>query len=266
MIDLFFLLKEEIKRNIIMRKRYAIEYIAGLILMYGVFIGMFAGLSHIKMLSDEKIGPYLMIGYLMWQIFGWVTIEGIADELGDESILGTIQQIYISSFKIMDVLLCRTLAKFILGSGELMIMLLAIFLTTGEFLYITRISVIIPFVLTLMGLYGFGLSLAGLNLVFKRVRNITEIITWALFFLAGVMIPLEFFPPIIQFIGKTLPLTQGIEVLRTMIIEQKSLIFTLHQGDLFLLMINSGVYLLLGIYIFKIAEKIALRRGIIGYF
>jgi ABC-2 type transport system permease protein len=138
--------------------------------------------------------------------------------------------------------------------------------TTGIFLHIPLFPTTIIFLLTVAGLYGLGFALAGLALVFKRLGPIMGILNMIFLLFTGAIVPLDGFPNIIQCLAHSLPLTDGLKILRMVILEEKSLFYVINNGDMLRLTINSSIYLLLGVVVFKWCYKEARKRGVIGHY
>lgn len=266
MINHIFILLEEIKRTFIYTKRYWLDFSAGFGMMYILFLGLYYGISKAEILPTRSVVDFLLTGYLVWCIFGMNAIVQISSEIMTESSEGTLEQLYMSPLGIVKILFCRMIGGIVRGIVVFIIMVLGIFIATGKFLTFIQVWLIIPLLLTLIGLYGAGFILAGLSLIFKRIQTLLGVLLWGLFFCSGAVFPLKLIPPIIQIFGYLLPLTQGLKVLRMMVIDQKSLIYVFQTGDLGLLILNSSIYFTCGLLIFKLADKFARNQGIIGHY
>jgi ABC-2 type transport system permease protein len=74
------------------------------------------------------------------------------------------------------------------------------------------------------------------------------------------------FPGWLAIIAQSLPITQGIIVLRAIALSQQSLGRTWADGSLVLLCVNSVGYLVVGLFIFKWGEQVAKMRGSLGHY
>lgn len=261
--NFILILKEENKRVFILRKRYPIDYVAHLIMGYIALIAVVFGL-----LDKEVSNPlFVTVGFLMWFIYGQSAVSDMSDQITGDAVQGNLEQVFLTPIGVGWLYLCRAIAEFTVRTVELLIILIAIsFSTNINLLNHIRIPIFVPFFLTIIGLYGFGFILAGLTLIFKRVHSISNLLLCVLLFFTGAIFPLQNLPSLIQTFGSTLPLTQGLKVLRILIVEQKPLLFILKNGDLIRLIQNSGIYLILGIVVFKYANRYALRQGTIGHY
>ena len=96
------------------------------------------------------------------------------------------------------------------------------------------------FLLTMGGLYGFAFILGGATLVFKQVEALANLMQNALLFLNGALLPVDRLPGWMEAFAKTLPTTQGIIVLRQVLLDGQTLGQVWQEGSLVGLVINSA--------------------------
>ncbi|GCE15657.1 ABC transporter permease [Tengunoibacter tsumagoiensis] len=211
----------------------------------------------------HQLAPVL-IGYIVW-FYARIVIMSTSADLVGEAQAGTLEQTYMSPVPASLLLLGRMLALLIsttiivfLVTGLLMLLLGIRFPLRWEFLPV--------FLLTLSGLFGFTLILSGAGLIFKQIDSLADLIQNMLLFLTGSLLPVDRFPVWLAAIAKTLPITQGIIVLRQVVIQQYSLVAAWQSGSLLWLVIHSSLYLIAGLIIFKWCEKIAKRQGTLGQY
>ena len=128
------------------------------------------------------------------------------------------------------------------------------------------IAGLIAFLITILGIAGFGLILAGMGLIFKKSQPFAYLLNNLLLFFNGSILPLEKMPVWVQIASKTLPTTQGIAVLRNITFNHHTLANTIADGSLILLMLNSAFYLVAGCAVFMYCERWAQKNGILGHY
>jgi ABC-2 type transport system permease protein len=74
------------------------------------------------------------------------------------------------------------------------------------------------------------------------------------------------FPSWLEAFTKTLPITQGIIVIRNVMLGGQSLSSTWADGSFIWLCINSAIYLCAGWLLFKWCERIAKRQGSLSHY
>ena len=73
---------------------------------------------------------------------------------------------------------------------------------------------VLALLITLVGMYGLGFAVAGLAILVKRTGQLVFLLQILLLFLTGTFLPLDVMPAPVAFLGKTIPLTWGIDVSR----------------------------------------------------
>jgi ABC-2 type transport system permease protein len=131
-------------------------------------------------------------------------------------------------------------------------------LTTGRYLHIDILSLLPLFVFTIAAPYGMGFMAGGIALIFKQIRALFQIVQFVFIgFIAAPVAKLA--------ILKILPLSLGTSLIRRVMAEGIS-ITDIPATDLGLLALNGAFYFGFGFFIFKICEKIARKRGLLGHY
>jgi ABC-2 type transport system permease protein len=125
---------------------------------------------------------------------------------------------------------------------------------------------ILILLLTLLGILGFGFLIAGAVLVWKQVESLANLVQNVLLFLNGSLLPVEQMPPWLTAVGHVFPSTQGIIVLRRVILDGLSLSSAWQDGSLPWLIAHSGLFLLVGWIVFAVCERTAKRQGSLGQY
>jgi len=255
------MLNETYKRLLIVWD-YKFNVLTQMVLVAIVFIG--AGF----LLGNGQFNPEQMttifIGYVVW-LYARVVIPSISTDLAGEAQAGTLEQMYMSPVPAEFLLLGRIFAMLITST-------LMVFLTGLGLALILHIRVplrwesIPVLLLTLVGLFGFTLILGGATLVFKQTEALADLIQNMLMFLTGSLLPIDHFPSWLALLARTLPITQGIDVLRRIMQHGESLASVWNDQSLVWLIVHSGIYLCVGWAVFKWCEKIAKRQGTLSQY
>lgn len=107
---------------------------------------------------------------------------------------------------------------------------------------------------------------AGLTIVFKQIGTVVNMIQNLLLFLSGALLPVDRLPPALAAFATTLPTTQGIAVLREVVLGGHSLADTWADGSLPWLAVHSALYLAVGWLVYARCEAIAKRQGTLGQY
>lgn len=257
MLELFF---AELRCSWVKFCRYPVESIAQIIISSVIFYGLFLGAGYIAG-SSFQLGDRLdsiIVGYVLWVVVNFV-IANIAGGLESEAQTGTLEQLFLSRYGAIKVFLMRGLAELTLEVGKIVIIICIITLLTGSRLYFPPVLVL-PFITVILGAYGFAFIIGSLALIIKRVRQLLSLFLFPLLFV--LTIPTETWTGTPKFLALLIPMTPGAGLLRSLMARGDNL-------NLIMLVIafaNGIVYFTIGLFLFRIAEKEAKRRGILsGY-
>lgn len=211
----------------------------------------------------EQVTP-MLLGYIVW-FYARVVITTTSSDMLSEAQIGTLEQMYMSPASPTVLLLNRMIA--ILLTSTVIVIVPTVLLMAG-------LHISFPFhwegllilVLTLVGLFGFSLILCGAALVFKQIDALADLLQNVLLFLTGSLLPVTSFPAWLTVIAQTLPTTQGILVLRSVVLQGESLPAAWNNGSLIWLIIHSSLYLCAGCGIFMLCERYARKKGSLGQY
>jgi ABC-2 type transport system permease protein len=254
----------ELKRSLIRMKRYPLQTLANLVATYAMFVVMAFGLKAIGNITPDELGRTL-VGYVMWS-FASLVILGAVGPIMHEMSIGVLEQVYLSALRPFTILTYRTIVGIILELVQATVLFLLICVTFDIRVDLPLLPLLIVLFLTGIGLYGFGLVLAGIAVIYKQIGRVVQLLQLALLFLTGALIPLESLPRPIQILGEFLPLSLSIKITRHLTDWGWNLRQVLESRELLYLILNSGVYLVLGIGVFMWTDRVARRQGLLGQY
>lgn len=236
-------------------------------LMQIVTFGMiFLGISF--MMGNGKLVPALiapaLVGYMIW-FLATLAINDMSWNLQGEAQTGTLEQMFMGAASMSVIVLGRVLIRLIfsivtVGSmSVIMVIMLDVPVTFPP-------SATVPLVITLAGLLGFGYLVAGATLVFKQIGTLASILTNMMLFLNGSLLPVDRMPDGMARFARLLPTTEGIIVMRQVMIDGLSLAQTWETGALGALINHSLVFVVMGLLGFRYCENLARRRGTLGQY
>jgi len=206
----------------------------------------------------------VLIGYLLW-FYARIVIMSSSEDLMREMQAGTLEQIYMSPVSAGILLFARLLAL-LLSTTVIVMVPMTIMALLLKIQVPIRWEEGIALAITLLGLFGFTLALSGVALVFKQIGSLADLVQNALLFLTGALLPVNHFPQWLTVIAQTLPITQGIIVLRELALSKLSLGNVWMDGSLVWLCVNSVCYLVIGMLVFKWGEGVAKMQGSMGHY
>jgi ABC-2 type transport system permease protein len=205
---------------------------------------------------------YTVIGYLFMG-FVETAVWGMGFALRKEQWYGTIEQVFAAPVPrwvyVMGMAVHSTLHQ-----GIIILMQSAVIY--GIFSLVLDISGILPSLVIIgvmmISLYGLGILLSSLVLIFKEGWIISEILYSVIIIVTPIAYPLAVLPSILQKISLYMPTTYGITTIRHFLIGEVSS-FTIVDAVIRLLIIGA-VWVVFGLCIFTIVDNRVRRRGELG--
>ena len=259
---LSLIISNEVYKGLLIQWSYKFNLIMESIMLIMMFVGItfFVGNGQ---LYPERL-PSSLLGFLV-TFFAMVAIGTMAYNLREEAQQGTLEQWYMSPAQPSVVQIGRTLATFIVTIITIIPVALPLMWAFG-IRFPWRWEAVPVFLLILLGVYGFGFVVGGATLVFKQVGPLANMVQNLLLFLNGAFLPVEQFPGWLKSVAYTLPTTQGIIVLRRIVLDNEPLLNLWLGGGLIRLVIHSALYLMAGLLVFAMAERAAKKRGLLGQY
>jgi ABC-2 type transport system permease protein len=241
---------------------YRFDIITQLLTIVLIFIGATFFLGNGQF--DQRQLPLMILGYVVW-FYARIIILHMSNDLMNEASAGTLEQMYMSPCSSELLLLGRLFAMLVSTTIMVFVPMLGVVLLLHVNLP-WRWEGIPVLLLTLAGLSGFMLMLTGAALVFKQIGALADLAQNLLLFLTGSLVPVSHFPPWLAAFAKLLPITQGIIVLRSIMLNGQSLSTAWTTGGLAWLTLHSTLSIILGWLIFKLCERIAKQQGSLGQY
>jgi ABC-2 type transport system permease protein len=240
--------------------RYPVDTISGIFANLIVFYGLFLSARYIagpSLQVGERLDT-IVVGYVLWTLVVFV-IEGISFGIQVEAQTGTLEQLFLSPLGILRILMIRAIANLTLNIALIFTILIFTMLLTGRYLKFP-ITIVLPLITVLLGAYGISLIMAALTLLYKRIQQLLGLVQFALFFL--LTFPSEIWIKSLQNLRMILPMTLGSDIMRDLMARNQSLDFS----SFLLALFNGIAYFLVGILVFRWAERQAKRKAILsGY-
>jgi ABC-2 type transport system permease protein len=166
-----------------------------------------------------------------------------------------MEQLFLCPNGFISLMLCRSLSESFVSLATLTVIAYVVMAITGNWLDINFAYLYGILLLSAPSLVGVGLMISGLALLYKRVETVGAMLTLALMGLVALDgLPLSVFT--------FLPFVPGASLARDIVLDQAVLRF----DYLLIVVANSVVYLAGGIVVFRIFEKQAKKRNLIGQY
>lgn len=248
----------ELKRSWIQTLRYASEVIGGIAGTTIIFYGLFLSVQYIagpQVQFGDRLDA-IVISYVLWALMIFI-LGDIAGGLQNEARTGTLEQIFLSPYGAPRVFLSRAVASLLINLGMNLSILLLIMALTGSRLSFPP-TLIPPLLTILLAAYGVAFAMGSLALLLKQVQQLLSIFQFALLFLFTA--PVETWSGTLRGVGYLLPMTPSAGLLRDVMARGAGL----NGTAMAIALLNGIVYFVLGLFLFRLAERETKRRGKLG--
>jgi ABC-2 type transport system permease protein len=246
------------RRRVIERMRYPVELIMQVAVFYVLFLFLFQGARTFggAAVSSGDTLSAIVVGYIVF-MFTSQSFNTLAGQVQQESTTGTLEQLALSRYGLLRVLVLDFAVQAVLDLALVAIVLLPIMATTGRWLHFELGSVSVVLVLLVTGMLGLGIVLGGLALVLKRMGALQG---FAFFLILGLIAaPIDRYPLL-----KAFPVGHGNFLLRQALVKNVSAFS--QPGELLVLLVVSAAYFVIGILVFRVMEGIAKDRALLGQY
>lgn len=235
-------LRAELRRTWVHRRRYLVSTITSLITFGIVSIVSWLGL---RAFFFKGAGDYAASATLLWPLV--LTGFGVAaNQLAEDIEVGTIEQLYLSTPSVLRLLHIRSLVGFL----DTLVFTTPLLLIGGYYLGWGTLGrwLLVQVIPLWLSLYGLGLMLAGLTLRYRRLGTLTNLLLMGVMALAVLKTPSDGSWPWLQHL---LPM-MGVSAPSAW------------PEGWWLRYLTAGLYLALGMWAFRHLEAQAKRLGLIG--
>ena len=252
------LLNANFRKEYIEMKRYLPNTLALLLTFYIIFLAAFFGIMFVgDPASFEANVQYSIVSVAFWSLT-LMTMNFIGFSVVTEAMRGTLEQLYMSPMGVWKIMLTRIVGQFSLQLVMMVILLFAAMLTSGQWLSLNPMTTIPILILTMISIVGVSFMIAGLAIIVKQIQAFLQIFQFVL--MALVFIPLSV-APFLAFA----PFVKGVDMVRIVMMENLTL-SAIPLADFGFLLINSMIYLILGLIVFHRCEKLAMKKGLLGQY
>ncbi|MBY3624112.1 ABC transporter permease [Acinetobacter sp. CUI P1] len=246
------------RKEYIELKRYLPNTIALVVTFYIIFLAAFFGIMFIgDPASFDTNVQYSIVSVVFWSLT-MMTMNFIGYSVITEATRGTLEQLYMSPMGVWKIMLTRIVSQLGLQSVIMILLLFGAMLTSGQWLSLNPMTTIPIIIVTMISMVGVSFMIAGLAIIVKQIQAFLQIFQFVLMGLVFVPITVA---PFLAFA----PFVKGVNMVRTVMLENLTLT-DLPLSDYGVLILNSLVYLILGLVVFDRCEKIAMKKGLLGQY
>jgi ABC-2 type transport system permease protein len=233
------------------------------ILQGEAFVGGLQSASFAQITGSGDYVPFIVIGAVLNSYVNTL-LYGMGENIRREAYQGTLDYMLVAPCNKACVLIGKALSESVSST-----MFAASQLIISVFLFGVRITlgmmlpVFFIVILLILGLYGMSLILAAFSLMYKQSYDLSESIGYVFYIFAPVRYPIESLPSWAQILGKLIPLTYALIIIRSLVILGESL--SAVYMDVLVLLIVDVILLLAGFYLFSWMEEKTRKSGKISH-
>lgn len=245
------------RRNLIELRRYAFDTFFQFGGIFMLFALLFWGAKSIggANIRDGDTLPAIVVGFFVLSVV-LGSFYTTSSWLTQEATLGTLEQIAMSPFGLLAVLLAEAVASIWFLALVCGVMLLGAQAISGQWLHLDVLTLAPLIALLFAQVIALSLVVGGAAVVFKRVASLANAMQFV--FLALVSLPIEDYPAV-----RYLPVGLANDLIRESTVRNVSLL-DMNRGDLLQVVVITTAYFAAGVALFLRCERVARQRGLIG--
>lgn len=247
----------DMKMKILSTWRYKFSVISDIV-VFSVLMIFFLTSRTGTSLSEKYIGTdyrtLMLVGYIAWTL-SISAISSVGNEISSELSRGTFYRKMHSKYPLIILYLGDLIASFITQ----IVVIISLLIIAKVFWNVTvtfSFTIIIALIINLLGMYGIGLIVGGLSVLYKRIGAVVLLIQLGMLFITDT-IPTS---PSLLAVTKVIPLTSCNEVIRTCLSGQTD------TRSFVMLLLSSVIWIVIGGMFFHISIKSAKKRGNLLYY
>jgi ABC-2 type transport system permease protein len=233
------------------------------ILQGEAFVGGLESSSFAQITGTGEFIPFIVIGAILISYVNTL-LYGMGENIRKEAYQGTLDYVLAAPCNKAYVLIGKAVSEslsstiFAISQLTISVLLFGMNITLGVMIPVSFIIILL-----ILGLYGMSLLMAAFSLMYKQSYDLSESIGYIFYIFAPVRYPVESLPIWAQIIGKFIPLTYALIIVRSLMLLGTD-ISTVYL-DVIALLIIDVVLLLAGLYLFNKIEKKTRKSGIISH-
>ncbi|MCJ7613533.1 ABC transporter permease [Candidatus Bathyarchaeota archaeon] len=227
------------------------------------FVGGLESASFAQITGSGEYVPFIVIGAVLNSYVNTL-LYGMGENIRKEAYQGTLDYVLVAPCNQVYVLIGKALSEslsstiFAISQLAISVLLFGMNITLGVMLPVFFIVILL-----ILGLYGIALILAAFSLMYKQSYDLSETIGYVFYIFAPVRYPIESLPNWAQILGKLIPLTYALIIVRSLMLLGTDL-STIYL-EVILFVIIDVVLLVAGFYLFGWMEKKTRKSGTISH-
>lgn len=227
------------------------------------FVGGLESSNFAQITGQGEFIPFIVIGAVLNSYVNTL-LYGMGESIRREAIQGTIDYIFAApsnkAYVLIGKALSESVSSTIFAASQLTI---SAIIFGMSFTLEVMLPVAFIIILLILGLYGLSLVLAAVSLLHKQSHDVSETIGYVFYIFSPVRYPVESLPGWAQIIGKLIPLTYALIIVRSIVLLESNL--SQMYWEILVLLIIDAILILAGFHMFNWLEKKTKKSGTISH-
>jgi ABC-2 type transport system permease protein len=243
-----------LKKEVLVRIRYPVNLLGGLVTMVFFFALIVAGGRRVG--GPEFGGTLggLVVGYLVFML-ALTAYSGLARSVTNEAQWGTLERLHMSPLGFGRVMILQGVAVVLVSAIQIALILPPMLVIAGESLSLDPLTVVPLATLGIASVLGVGFAFAGASVVYKRIESVFQLVQFG-------FIPLIAAPQEVTTL-RLLPVVQA-NYLLGQAMREGTRLWEFPLADLGLLVAVGAGYFVAGYAAFLLFVRRARRLGVLG--
>jgi ABC-2 type transport system permease protein len=188
------------------------------ILQGEAFVGGLESSSFAEITGTGEYIPFIVIGAILSSYVNTL-LYGMGENIRKEAYQGTLDYVLAAPCNKAYVLIGKAVSEslsstiFAISQLTISVLLFGMNITLGVMIPVSFIIILL-----ILGLYGMSLLMAAFSLMYKQSYDLSESIGYIFYIFAPVRYPVESLPIWAQIIGKFIPLTYALIIVRSLML------------------------------------------------
>jgi hypothetical protein len=236
-----------------------------LILLLGPMLGAGHQIAagHLSwMLNSQRIS-LLVVAFIPFGFFYMQSVK-LFWRLLSEIQTGTIEQVYLSPLPSWLVAAAGRLVAAIIETFILMGMTYGLVSAFVTLHFHWTFAALVPVAFLIITGIGYSLIIGGMTLLWKRIQLLQEGVLTLVMIFAFATLPVITVPGWFAGLARVFPLTSSITSLYGVMLGHRGVTGPWGTGGLIWLIVSAATYLVVGIVVFRVLERVTKARGTLG--
>lgn len=236
-------------------------------LLFAVLTGRgqeLAATGEITWSFDTEQTSWLFVGFVAFTFFYLQSVKLFWRLLGEIQ-SGTLEQVHLSPLPSWLVIAAGRVVAAIVETVFVVSMMFAVTSLVVDLDIPWRAEAILPILFLMLASVGYSLLLGGLTLILKRVEMLADLMLTPVWVASGLFVPLAAMPGWLAALGRVMPITHPMQSLRRVLFEGGSVGAAWGDGGLVWVAVSTAAWLVIGVSVFGIGERVAKRQGSLAH-